>query len=275
MHARLRCPVRGCGRRLATSSRTWRCEAGHSFDVARSGYVNLLQPQDRRSQEAGDSRAAVLARERLAALGLGRTLERAILELAADLDLGPAEAVLDAGSGPGFLLSAFVRERGVEGWGVDLSVHALERASRREPGAHWIVANADRALPFEDGSFELVLSATGPKNWSEYRRVLSARGRLIVAVPAADDLVELRELVHGEGKPKDRIERLQRSIQGVFECERASTARERVCLDKKALADLLASTYRGARRRERERFDELESPLEVTLSAEVLRFAPA
>ncbi len=274
MQVRPRCPVRGCRRRLVVSRRAWRCEAEHSFDVARSGYVNLLQPQDRRSKDAGDSRAAVLARERLATLGLGRALEREILEQAAGLDLGPGKAVLDVGSGPGFLLSAFIRERGVEGWGVDLSLPAIERASTREPRAHWIVANADRELPFEDGSFDLVVSSTGPKNWSEYRRILAVGGRLIATVPAPDDLIELRELLQGEGRRLDRLERLCKSIQGVFACERRSSARERALLDKQALADLLASTYRGARHRERARFETLDSSLEVTLAAEVLRLAP-
>ena len=54
--------------------RTLVCPAGHSYDVARSGYVNLLQPQDRRSAAAGDSRVAIDARESLLAIGVGRTL---------------------------------------------------------------------------------------------------------------------------------------------------------------------------------------------------------
>ena len=38
----LLCPV--CGGRLAREKTVWRCESRHSFDVARSGYVNLLPP---------------------------------------------------------------------------------------------------------------------------------------------------------------------------------------------------------------------------------------
>lgn len=42
----LLCPVRGCGAPLARSGRALACLRGHGFDLARSGYTNLLQPQD-------------------------------------------------------------------------------------------------------------------------------------------------------------------------------------------------------------------------------------
>ncbi|MGH9695411.1 MAG: putative RNA methyltransferase, partial [Bryobacteraceae bacterium] len=41
------------------------CARRHSFDIARSGYINLLQPQDRRSKQPGDTKAAIAARRRL------------------------------------------------------------------------------------------------------------------------------------------------------------------------------------------------------------------
>ena len=44
----LACSVRGCGRPLEKNDRALVCARGHSYDIARSGYVNLLQPQDRR-----------------------------------------------------------------------------------------------------------------------------------------------------------------------------------------------------------------------------------
>ena len=59
----LSCPVRDCGLALAANARwaperTFSCPAGHTFDIARRGYVNLLQPQDRKSSAAGDAREA-------------------------------------------------------------------------------------------------------------------------------------------------------------------------------------------------------------------------
>ncbi len=78
--ATLLCTVRGCGEPLRRSGGSWSCARGHSFDVAKRGYVNLLQPQDRRSLDAGDSAAVVAARRRLAAAGYDRELIVALAE---------------------------------------------------------------------------------------------------------------------------------------------------------------------------------------------------
>ena len=57
----LLCTVRGCHLALVREGRLL-CPRGHSFDVARSGYINLLQPQDRRSKQPGDTPAAIEGR---------------------------------------------------------------------------------------------------------------------------------------------------------------------------------------------------------------------
>ena len=61
----LLCPVRDCRMALVREERRLICPRGYSFDVARSGYINLLQPQDRRSKQPGDTAAAVAGRRRL------------------------------------------------------------------------------------------------------------------------------------------------------------------------------------------------------------------
>ena len=55
----LRCPV--CRGRLerAADGRAYACGAGHSFDVAADGHVNLLLSHQRRSRQPGDSREMV------------------------------------------------------------------------------------------------------------------------------------------------------------------------------------------------------------------------
>src|SRR3984885_8301389 len=94
----LLCPVRGCRLTLTREERRMLCPQGHSFDIARSGYINLLQPQDRRSKQPGDTRSAVKARRRLHDLGVTQPLLRAIAET---LKPSAADMVLDAGCGDG------------------------------------------------------------------------------------------------------------------------------------------------------------------------------
>src|SRR5437016_10979354 len=92
----LLCPVRNCRMALVREKRRLICPRGHSFDVARSGYINLLQPQDRRSKQPGDTVAAVAARRRLHDRGVTGPLLQAIGEIMA---ASPGDIVLDSGCG--------------------------------------------------------------------------------------------------------------------------------------------------------------------------------
>src|SRR5580658_3583147 len=134
------CPVRGCQMALLREQRRLVCARGHCFDIARSGYINLLQPQERRSKQPGDTAAAVAARRRLHDRGITKPLLDGIAELmAACAD----DIVLDAGCGDGFYLGTLARQTGFDAHGVDLSTKAVDAAVRRYPGCEWIVANAD------------------------------------------------------------------------------------------------------------------------------------
>ncbi|HEV7515681.1 MAG TPA: methyltransferase domain-containing protein [Thermoanaerobaculia bacterium] len=272
----LLCPVRGCGEALLRGERAYACPRGHSFDVARSGYVNLLQPQDRRSPNAGDSREAVAARQRFLAAGHEAPFVRALLATVAALGLpaGPARpAVLDVGCGTGFHLGELAAALAVDAHGVDLSVPAVELAAKGHPEATFVVANADRFLPYAPGSFDLAMSLTARRNGPELRRVLGAQGVLLVAVPGADDLAELREAVLGERVLRDRGETTAEALAADFTLAERQTVRWSADLDAGAVRDALAATYRGARERERERAAALGG-LAVTLSRDLLLFRP-
>jgi 23S rRNA (guanine745-N1)-methyltransferase len=177
------------------------------------------------------------------------------------------------GCGEGTYLGTIARERPVEAHGVDLSAAAVDLAARRYPQATWIVANADRFLPYASGSFALILSLDARLNPAEMRRVLAPQGRLLVAVPAPDDLVELRSAVLGEGVLRDRLERAAVQLGEHFELEASRTVRATVHLGGQAVQDALTATYRGRRSR-RERSEAL-SGMEVTLSHDLARFRRA
>src|SRR3954449_2520287 len=140
----LLCPVRDCRLILAREERRVVCTRGHSFDVARSGYINLLQPQERRSDQPGDTAAAVAARRRLHDLGITGPLLDGIAAIVAPLS---SDIVLDAGCGDGFYLGTLARQTGFDAHGVDISIPAIDAAARRYPECEWIVANADRIVP--------------------------------------------------------------------------------------------------------------------------------
>jgi 23S rRNA (guanine745-N1)-methyltransferase len=267
----LACTVRNCGAPLAQRGGAFACRRGHSYDIARSGYLNLLQPQDRRSRAAGDSKAAIEARARLLANGVGRTILNGFVDRAAALDLPEDAVAVDLGSGGGHALDAISTLSAIAGIGIDLSTAAAEFAARRFPAVTWVVANADRHLPLLDESVDLVLSLHGRRNPSECARVLTRSGYLLVALPAHDDLIELRASVLGAGVERDRADRLLDEHTAHFTLLERFFARERHHLDAAALRDLLRGTYRGGRTRVAAGIETL-TELDVTLAAEVFVF---
>ncbi len=234
----LLCPVRGCHMALERQERRLLCARGHSFDIARSGYVNLLQPQERRSKNPGDTADAVAARRRLHDRGVTGPLLHGIAETIA---ARPEDIVLDAGCGDGFYLGSLARQTGFDAHGVDISIPAVDAAAKRYPECEWIVANADRFLPYAERSFSIVLSITGRMNADEFRRVLRDDGRLLVALPAPDDLIELR------GTGRDRVDRTVETFAKDFtlaDRRRVTTVAD---LDAAAVEDVLHSIYRPMR----------------------------
>jgi 23S rRNA (guanine745-N1)-methyltransferase len=259
----LLCPVRDCHMELAREigkekAGRLMCPRGHSFDVARSGYINLLQPQERRSKKPGDTRAAAAARRRLHEGGVTEPLLRAIAEM---MSASPADIVLDAGCGDGFYLGSLARLAGFDAHGVDISTPAVEAAARRYPGCEWIVANADRFLPYSDSSFSVVLSITARMNSGEFRRVLRADGRLLVALPAPEDLVELR------GAGRDRVARTIETFEHDFTLADRRRVTTSADLDAAAVSDVLLSIYRPMRTQPAE-------AMRVTFSLDLLLFRP-
>ncbi|RPH55276.1 methyltransferase domain-containing protein, partial [bacterium] len=232
------CPVRDCHLPLERGERRWVCARGHSFDVARSGYCNLLQPQDRRSRQPGDPKEAVEARHRFLEAGHDAVFLRELIATIGSLPLPEHPAVLDVGCGEGFHLAAVAAALGAVAHGIDISLPAIDLAARRHPGAIWIVGNADRFLPYADGSFDLAMSLTARMNAPELRRVLAPEGRLLVAVPGEDDLIELREAVLGERVLRNRVERTVATFSGAFELETHRTVRAFGRLGAEAIRDL-------------------------------------
>jgi 23S rRNA (guanine745-N1)-methyltransferase len=231
----LLCPVRECRLALVREQKRFVCANGHSFDVARSGYVNLLQPQERRSKNPGDTPEAVAGRRRLHTRGVTEPLLRGIAEL---VKATSEDVVLDAGCGDGFYLGTLEGETGFDGHGIDISIPAVEAAAKTYPRCEWIVGNADRFVPYADAGFSCVMSITARMNAPEFRRVLRTDGRLLVALPAPDDLIELR------GVGRDRVERTLATFAEGFNLVDTRRVTAQADLDVDAVRDVLLSIYR-------------------------------
>jgi 23S rRNA (guanine745-N1)-methyltransferase len=54
------CPI--CKKSLARVKNSLKCESNHSYDIAKGGYVNLLNPGKKNNAVAGDSKEMIRAR---------------------------------------------------------------------------------------------------------------------------------------------------------------------------------------------------------------------
>jgi 23S rRNA (guanine745-N1)-methyltransferase len=185
----VRCPV--CAGHVLLGDDQVACDRGHSFDIARQGYVSLTS--GRGGPGTGDSAAMVMARDRFLGGGHYQQLADAVSALAARAGHRGPGLVLDLAGGTGYYLAHVLDALpSRQGAGVDLSAPALRRAARAHPRAAALGADAWQPLPLAAGSAALVLSIFGPRNAAEIRRVLTPDGTLIVATPGADHLRELR-----------------------------------------------------------------------------------
>jgi 23S rRNA (guanine745-N1)-methyltransferase len=213
----LACPH--CRRTLSRNAGSVACSNGHSFDVARSGYLSLL-PGDARLGSA-DTAEMVAAREAFLGAGHFAPLARALGEEAGRDGL-PQGCVLDLGAGTGWYLARVLdRLPGRAGLALDLSKHALRRAARAHPRIAAVACDVWRTLPVCDAVAALVLSVFAPRNGHEIARVLRPGGALVVVTPTDRHLAELVEELGLITVDERKQDRLGAKLDRHFERERA------------------------------------------------------
>jgi 23S rRNA (guanine745-N1)-methyltransferase len=191
-HWLLRCPLCKSGFIYAAGALV--CRIGHSFDLAREGYVNLLSGRRRRPAANGDSPTQL--RHRAEFLNAGH-VDAVAAMVAAHVEEVPylSRHVLDAGSGTGHHLARIAaRLPGtVIGLGLDIAKDAARQAARRWPASAFAVADLWADWPVRDAAVDLVVSIFAPKNFPETARVLRPGGWLALARPGPEHLTELRD----------------------------------------------------------------------------------
>lgn len=193
----LTCPV--CGGALHREERSLRCGAGHCYDIARQGYVNLLRTNRSKDKRHGDDKRMVAARTAFLDAGYYAPLRDAIAAAATEYTTGDA-GVLDAGCGEGYYTAHVLHTLQAQGkspsvCGVDISRDALICAHRRAPELTLAVASIAH-LPVADASCDLVLNVFAPHDAAEFARVLRPQGVLLRVIPLERHLWGLKRAVY-------------------------------------------------------------------------------
>ena len=193
------CPV--CGSFLSRETNVYRCGSGHSFDIARQGYVNLLTVQQKHSLNPGDTREQVVSRRAFLDGGFYAPIAETLIATAGELNAtGP---ILDVGCGEGYYSARLAEVLQAPLVGLDISKEAVRYAAARYKGPLWLCATAAH-IPVADHSAGLVTSLFALTLPEEFKRVLVPDGYYFQVLAAQDHLLGLKNIIYPELKFKEK-----------------------------------------------------------------------
>ena len=187
------CPK--CGYPLSRQHRSYLCENGHCYDIAREGYVNLILANQKHSRQPGDSEESLTSRARFLSRGYYQPLAEKLADTVGRY-FHDGESFLDAGCGTGYYLK-HVREhsgRKLQFFATDIAKKGVAMTAKANPEAVCFVGNVFH-LPF-DQQLEGLMSVFCPYSSDEFARVIVPGGIVIAVTPGKDHLYQLKETVY-------------------------------------------------------------------------------
>lgn len=183
------CPICKTTLTLSSDKKTYKCSNNHSFDIAKSGYLNLLVSKT----NSGDNKEMVNARSLFLEKGYYKPLAEKINQLANSFSLSNKE-IVDAGCGTGYY-SNFLKTTNNRIYGFDISKYAIDKAKKTYKNNDYFVSSTS-ALPIPDNSVDILLTVFAPTFIKEFYRILKSDGIFILVVPSKEHLYELKESLY-------------------------------------------------------------------------------
>jgi 23S rRNA (guanine745-N1)-methyltransferase len=223
---------------------TVQCDSGHSFDIARQGYVNFLT--DQTFIKNADTAEMVDARQAMHKRSFFQGLALSISEICEDVLIDvPAPTVVEPGGGTGFYANAIVKRFDTaSALSFDISTHAAKVCARQSERVASVVADVWQRWPIADDSADVVLSVFSPRNFIETERVMKPGSVLIVVTPEENHLVELRTKFNALGIERNKGEKIAISLEN-FTSVHQSVLESTELLNGSAQCDSLLSGPNG------------------------------
>lgn len=196
-------------------------ESGHSYDVARQGYVTLVGGKG--LNHDGDSLEMVRSREAFLAQGYFAPFVEAVTDAVGDVIERTAAqveepVVLEVGAGTGYYLAHTLDSiDGARGVGLDISVPAAKHLAKSHPRTGAVVADVWERIPLRDASVHALTVVFAPRNPEEFRRVLVDGGEAVILIAGQGHLDELREPLGILGVEEGKLERMLEQAKGHLE----------------------------------------------------------
>lgn len=255
-------------------------ESGHSYDVARQGYVTLAGGAGLRY--SGDDAQMIADRETFLTGGHFAPFVEAVTEHVQDVidqaglsdDAQPV--VCEIGAGTGYYLSHTLDSvAGSRGIGIDVSVHAAKHLAKCHPRVGAVIADAWARLPIADNSVDAITVIFAPRNAAEFARILKPKGQVIVLTADTGHLAELREplgIIDVEAGKVDRmIEQAAGHLKPVGESDLVEFE---MLLDQKSIASQIGMSPSARHIKPEalaERIAALPEQMKVTARAKITR----
>ena len=260
-----------CAEALTRQDASVVCTAGHAFDLARQGYLNLL---GRSAPASADTAAMVAARERFLGSGRYAALADRLVAVLRHLPPGPW---VEVGAGTGYYLAYALQRLGGRGIAIDVSPAASRRAAQAHDQLGAVVADVWGRLPIRESTAAAVLCVFAPRNAAEFARILRPDGALVIASPLPDHLGELRGTLDLLDIEADKQDRISRTLADLFTPVEEIECRYRIGLDAEAVVDLVSmgpNAFHHDHRRLTAQVAYLDQPIEVTVAVAISAWRP-
>lgn len=264
------CPVCGC--MLEKDGGTLRCVNGHCFDIAKQGYVNLLQSQKSSSKRHGDDKLMVKSRSDF----LDKRYYDSLVDRIISMIGGVAShemLLVDLGCGECFY-TAKVQNlfTNIALGGIDISKQALIAGSKRSKCLSLAVASVFE-LPVADDYCDMAMTIFAPHSVSEICRILHKGGFWLRAYPLEKHLMGLKSVIY----EKPYLNDVDRSIPDGFVIKEHDEIKEKIIVnDNNDIVNLFRMTpyYYKTGKTDQEKLLKIETlETEIEFGIDLLRKA--
>lgn len=193
----LACPK--CHLPLTLKGNSYYCDNKHTYDIAKSKYINLLLNPDKATNNPGDSKESLIARKAFLNQGYYHLISDA-LNQCVDKYAPNHSHILDLGCGEGYYTQRLkaLAQGSHTYYGLDISKEAINMATKYTKDIYWLVGNS-KNIPIQDHSLDIVAALFTVVNKDELARIIKPGGKIIhVTANNPNHLIEIKHLIYDE-----------------------------------------------------------------------------